>query len=82
MLTVAQVSKALHVSEAWVYSHKRALRGFQLAEGCALRFPENIIAQIQEGSYAISGEERQMESLPHDCGGTKDKVLQYKGRGK
>lgn len=43
MLTASQVSTLLNVSRAWVYRNKRALGGFQLSPGAAVRFSENRI---------------------------------------
>lgn len=82
MLTASQVSTLLNVSRAWVYRNKRALGGFQLSPGAAVRFSENRIEQIRTEDYALSDAQREMARDADDTGPRSHEIISDQGRGK
>jgi len=60
MLTASEVADLLNVSPCWVYRHKHALGGFQPTPGAAVRFSENLIVSIKEGTHALPDAQRKM----------------------
>lgn len=79
MLSARDVASILNVSIGWVYSHKRALGGFQLERGGVVRFVENRIEQIRNGEYAIPDAKREMAGNENDKWPHENKVLFHKG---
>ena len=83
MLTASEVAALLGVSPSWVYRHKDALKGFQPAHGCTVRFSENHIEAIKEGNIsALFDAQRKVAGSQDDTRSAENKGLSDKNRGK
>lgn len=79
MLTASEVAALLGVSPSWVYRHKDALKGFQPAHGCTVRFSENHIEAIKEGNIsALYDAQRQVAGNKNDMWAGENKDLRHK----
>ena len=82
MMTAKEVATILDVSLGFVYRHRNALGGFQPLPGAAVRFSENVIESIKEGTYAVSDAQRQMAGKAHDRRNSQNEDLSNQARGK